>query len=108
MVDGSAPRNDAGGQGAPSWEDIRQGAMTATELCAAAVISMALRGPRDTRGAAVASQAVTALRDLTAAIREWRFDEAVVEAERVRAAAEALTAAGIPPPRPHPDLRIVS
>lgn len=117
-MDGCAQRGE-GVPGARSWEDVRQrrenarqAVIAAAEVCAAAVITLALRGPHGAHALAIASQAVSALRDAAAQfgaqMRELQLDEATVEWERARAAAEALAAAGIPPPRPRPDLRVVS
>jgi len=107
-VDGSAQRGE-GGPETPSWADVRQAAMTQVERCAAALARLSLRGDRPVL-AELHTQNVL-LRDLCAQLTELHdqeFSEAVAELDRARAAAEALTAAGIPTPRPHPDLRVVS
>ncbi len=50
-----------------------------------------------------AGRPAAVLRDLRGEMRRRRsFDEAVIEAERARAADEALAAAGLPVPRPRP------
>lgn len=47
------------------------------------------------------------LRSLSARLRHLAFSDAVVEAERARAADEALAAAGLAPPPPPRHLRAV-
>jgi anti-sigma-K factor RskA len=102
-VDVPAQQHEADGPGAPSWDDIRRAVMVATEVCATAFVTLALRGPHGAHTAAMASQAVAALRDIGAqltVLHDRDFNEATVQLERARAAAEALAAAGIPQPRP--------
>jgi hypothetical protein len=100
-MDGSALRGD--GQ-APGWADVRAAVIDAAQACAAAVA--ALRGG-DRSAVRAAELAASALRDLGGCLRPIVFDEAVVEAERERAACDALAAAGlVPPPRRH--LSVVS
>ena len=96
-MDGSALRGDAGQ--VPGWAEVRAAVMDAAQACAAAVTALPARG--GDRGAVrTAQQAVLALRDLGGCLRPLAFDEAVIEAERARAADEALAAAGlVPPPR---------
>lgn len=96
-MDGSALHGETGPE--PGWGDVRRAVMSAAEACAAAVAGCA----RGDRGAVrAAQQAVAALRDAAGCLRPLAFDEAVIEAERERAAEQALAAAGlVPPPRRH-------
>jgi hypothetical protein len=80
----------------------------AAEVCAAAAVSVALRGPHGMHAALVVRQAADGLRDISAQLRPLAFDEAVIDAERARAADEALAAAGLLPPPPPRHLRVVS
>ena len=93
-----ATEGDAGRE--PGWGDARRAVMTAAEICAAAAVTLSLRGPHGTHAAMMIRQATEVLRDLSAQLRFPVFSEAVVEAERSRAAEEALRAAGVPVPAP--------
>jgi hypothetical protein len=105
-MDGSVLHGDPGH--APGWAEVRAAVVRAAEACAAAVAGMSVRG--GDRGAIrTAQEAVAALRDLGGCLRYAAFDEAVVDAERARAADEALAAAGlVPPPRRGGHLHAVS
>ena len=92
----------------PGWGDVRQAVMTAAEACACAVTSLGLRGEGGGPAAGTAGQAVAVLRDLAGRLRPLAFDEAVIEAERARAADEALAAAGLVPPPRGRHLRAIS
>jgi hypothetical protein len=84
----------------PPWGDVRQAVMMYAEVCAAAAACVALRGPHAAHAVAAIRQAAESLRGISAQLRPAAFDEAVVEAERSRAAHDALAAAGlVPPPR---------
>jgi hypothetical protein len=75
--------------------------MAYAEVCAAAAVVLALRGPHGAHAAQLVSHAAGALRDIAAQLRPLAFDETIIEAERSRAAEEALKAAGLAPlPRP--------
>ena len=75
----------------------------AAEVCAIAAVSLTVRGPHGAHAALMVSQAAAGLRDIGAQLRPLAFDEAVIEAERARAAEEALAAAGLAaPPRGRP------
>ena len=97
----SALRGDGDPGGKPAWGDVRQAVMIAAEVCATAAVSVAMRGPHGVHAALMIRQCADALRDLSAQLRPLAFDEAVIEAERSRAAEAALAAAGLlaPPPR---------
>lgn len=97
---GSAVRGDDGPE--PGWGDVRQAMIMAAEICATAAVSLAMRGPHGMHAAIMVRQSADALRDMGAQLRPWAFDEAVVDAERARAAADALADAGVvPPPARH-------
>ena len=83
----------------PSWSDVRQRVLGYAEMCAAAAVTLALR-PHGTHAAAMARQLTEAVRDLGAQLRFPVFSETVIEAERSRAAEEALRAAGVSVPAP--------
>lgn len=102
---GSAVRGDDGPE--PGWGDVRQAMIMAAEICAAAAVSLAVRGPHGVHAALVVRQSADALRDMGAQLRYLTFSEAVVEAERDRAAGDALAAAGVVPPPPARHLRAV-
>lgn len=98
-MDGSALRGDAGHE--PEWAEVRQAVMMAAEICATAAVSLAMRGPHGAHAAMMVRQSADAMRDMGAQLRYLTFSEAVVEAERDRAAGDALAAAGVvPPPSP--------
>jgi|HubBroStandDraft_6_1064221.scaffolds.fasta_scaffold00062_2 hypothetical protein len=104
-MDGSALRGDTGPE--PGWGDVRRAVMMAAEICATAAVSLAVRGPHAVHAAMMVRQSADALRDMGGCLRPLAFDEAVIDAERARAADEALGAAGLlPPPRRH--LRVVT
>lgn len=93
-------RRSAAGPASPGWGDARQAVIRAAEVCACAAVSLALRGPHGAHAAMMIRQAAEGLRDVSAQLRYLAFDEAVIEAERTRAAGEALAAAGlVPAPR---------
>lgn len=104
---GSAVRYE-GAPGSPPWGDVRQALLMWGEVCAAAAVALAMRGPHGVHAALAVREAAGALRDLSAQLRPVAFDEAVVEAERSRAAGEALTAAGLMPPQRPRHLHSVS
>jgi hypothetical protein len=104
-MDGSALRGDTGPE--PGWGDVRRAVMWYAEICATAAVSLAVRGPHGVHAAMVARQSADALRDMGAQLRYLTFSEAVVEAERDRAAGDALAAAGVVPPPPARHLRAV-
>jgi hypothetical protein len=100
-MDGSALRGDTGPE--PGWGDVRRAVMMAAEICATAAVSLAGRGPHGVHAALMIRQCADALRDMGAQLRYVAFDEAVVDAERARALADAGL---VPPPAPH--LHVVS
>jgi len=69
----------------------------AAEICATAAVSLAMRGPHGMHAALVVRQSADALRDMGGQLRYLAFDEAVVDAERARAAGDALAEAGLVP-----------
>lgn len=93
----SALRGD--GDPAPGWGDVRQAVMIAAEVCATAAVALGLRGPHAVHAALMVRQATDVLRDISMQLRPAVLDEAVVEAERSRAAEAALAAHGLVPPR---------
>ena len=94
-MDGSALRDGTGPE--PGWGDVRRAVMLAAEICANAAVSLTLRGPAAAHAAMLVRQAADGLRDMSGCLRPLAFDEAVIEAERERAAGEALAAAGLVP-----------
>jgi hypothetical protein len=101
-VDGSAARDEACHE-TPGWADFRQKMMVMAEICAGAAVTLALRGPHNMHAALMVHQMADSLRGISlqaAQLRGREFDDAVIEAERSRAVAEALAGAGlVPPPR---------
>lgn len=104
MDGGGALRDDPGPD--PGWGDTRQQVIRAAEACACAA-AMSLRGGGRGPAAVTFGQAVTVLRDLAEVLRSLAFDEAAVEAEARRRAAELVTAAGLAPPPARRHLRAV-
>jgi hypothetical protein len=96
-MDGSALSGEDGHE--PGWGEVRQAMMMAAEICATAAVSLAMRGPHGAHAAMLVRQSADALRDLGAQLRYAVFDEAVADAERSRAADDALAAAGLVPPQ---------
>jgi hypothetical protein len=86
-MDGSALRGDTGPE--PGWGDVRRAVMWYAEICATAAVTLAVRGPHGVHAAMVVRQAADGLRDMGAQLRYLAFDEAVADAERARALAEA-------------------
>lgn len=98
-MDGSAQRSD--GPDTASWDDARQAVMAHVAACSAALARLSLRGDRAAAAELhIQNVLLRDLRDRLTQMCDREFNEAVVEAERDRAAADALAAAGIPQPRP--------
>ena len=90
-----------GAPGSPPWGDVKQAVMDRAQAVADAVAALLARGAgRDEVRAA--EEAVLAFRDAAACMRYPMLDEAVIEAHRRRAAADALAAAGLVPPQSPP------
>lgn len=95
LMDGSAVRGEPGPE--PGWGDVRRAVMRKAEAVADAVAVLCAR-PADRGAVRAVEQATAVLRDALGCLRWPVLDEAVVDAERERAAGEALAAAGFVPP----------
>lgn len=100
----SARRSEPGPD--PGWCDARQAVIRAAEACTAAMASLSLHGGRGP-AMAVASEAADVLRDIREMLRGIMVDDAAIEVEAARRAAEILACAG-PPPRRRRHLHVVS